>query len=286
MNLKPDRNKINCKNRLLQIVWEVQGFLGYISKDKDLRANHKLIEGMTSNPQFIIPITIDDVFDLYDEANSRDRKALKLEFFTGYNPIDLTQLTLSDFRPVNDEFYFIHKQRQKTWKKHVNYLNIFDQNIVYELERYCSRNGIDLNERIFSITPTALWKSYKRTLKRNELNEYTTPKWIRQLSFTRLEPVLGEETSQFKLWTQHAMGVISTHYIKKYISNFIEIYPKICDAVLLGSLKKTEQKLKIMKDEIKQKIDSIEDRINRIENERKTDEKIDEILSLLKNKII
>lgn len=286
MQKNPSRDETNCKNRVLQIVWQVQGFLGYISKDRDYRANPKLIEHSTPNPNFIIPISVDDLFDLYDEANSRDRKAIKLEFFTGYNPVDLLQLKLGDFKPINDEFYYVHKRRQKTWKKKVNYLNIFDNNFVYEIERYCDRNDIGLNENIFSITPVALWKSYKRVLRKNSFNEKTTPKWIRQLSFTRIEPIFGEESSLFKLWTQHAMGLISTHYIKKYVNKYIELYPKICDAVLIGSLKQTKQRLKILKDEIVTKLDIIDNRLTKVEEQNKTDEKIDEVLNILKKKIL
>ena len=286
MDAKPSRDKINCKNRLLQIIWDVQGFLGYISRERDLRANHKLIENMTPNPTFINPINVDDVFDLFDEAKARDRKALKIEFFTGYNPVDLLGLTLSDFRTINDEFYYIHKKRQKTWKKKINYLNIFDNNFYYEIARYCDRKNISENELIFPITPSGLWKSYKRNLIKNNLNPHTTPKYIRQLAFTRIEPVLGEESSLFRLWTQHAAGVLSTYYVKKYITKFIERYPKICDAVLIGSLKQSQQKIKFLKDEIHTKLDIINTRITDMEEHNKTDDKIDEILTLIKKRII
>jgi hypothetical protein len=280
-------DKTNCLNRILQIVWNVQGLLGYLSRDKDFRANSKWLESITPNPKFIIPITIDDVYDLYDECKSRDRKALKIEFFTGYNPIDLVNLSLSDFKPidVNNEFYYVHKKRQKTWKKQVNFLNVFDSTFYYELVRYCDRNNISEMEPIFQISPIGLYKSYKRVLEKNDYNQYVTPKWIRQLSFTRLEPVLGPDTALFSLWTQHQMGVLSTHYIKKFVSQYIELYPKICDAVLLGSIKKSQEKIKILKDEILIKIEEQDKKIKNLEEKSKTEEKIDEILNLLKNKI-
>ena len=279
-------NKENCRNRLLQIIWLVQGFLGYLSKDKDLRANHKFIESITPNPTFILPINGDDIYDLYEDLKARERKALKLEFFTGLNLADVVELELSDFRTINDEFYFVHKKRIKTWKKRVNYLNVYDNAFYRELERYCDRNSISENEKIFPLTSMGLYNAYKRILLKNNLNPKTLPKWIRQLSFTRLEPVLGEGTDLFSLWTQHQMGVLSTHYVKKYINQYINLYPKICDAVLIGSLKQTEEKLKFLKTEIETKLDLVDTRLIEIEKKTEKDDKIDEILSILRNKTI
>jgi len=81
------------------------------------------------------------------------------------------------------------------------------------------------------------------------------------------------------------MGVLSTHYVKKYIQKFIEKYDKICEAVLIGSIKYSQEKIRRLKNEILEKMDLLDGRVKKLEEKSKVDEKLDEILNILKKKI-
>ncbi|MBD3194555.1 MAG: hypothetical protein GF317_05825 [Candidatus Lokiarchaeota archaeon] len=281
MKLNPRRNRTNTKNRVLQIVWNTQGFLGYLSRRKDLKANPKLIELQTPNPSFINKINIIDVYDLYEVLPDAGRRRLKLQLFCGYNNVDLVQLRLSDFKPYRasgEEFFYIHKQRQKTARRRINYLNVFDDKFVFEYERFCNRYDIKENELLFPVGARAISAMYKRYIMKSTrvvevdskkkkvplINPHTTPKYIRQLCFTQLEDVFHDDDDLFMLWSQHALRLVKKHYIKNYLDRFIKKYDKICDAVLLGNTRRLTLEKKQLKQDIYTKFDLLNKSLNEL----------------------
>jgi len=282
----PEKDRDLVKNRLLQVVWRVQGFMGLISSDKDLRANSRWIESFTPLPSFVAKITVLDVYDLYEILPDRGRRRLKLQLFTGWNNVDLIDLRLNDFKSTHDNnFLYVAKTRVKTIRKRVAYLNVFDSNFHFELERYCNRYDIGPNERIFPVTSPAISKLYKYYLKRNEsaLNPKVMPKWIRQLCFTELRPVFKNDPDLYALWTQHKLGVLRSNYIKDYIPRFMELYDDIKGRVCLGNLKRQTIELKELKDDIRLELRLQSDKLDKLEKKLKKEE--DLMLENLADKI-
>jgi len=275
IKINKDKNYDLIKNRVLQIVWQTQGFLGHISTDRDLRANPKLLESQSVTPSLVPKIKIIDVLDLYEVLPDVGRRRLKLQMYAGYNNIDLVQLRLDDFKSSTDnDFLYIRKQRQKTRGKKVLFMNIFHRKIFDEYQRFCNRYDIKSNELMFPVTPNAVYKMYKsylkgtlKSLRKNPpmLNEYTTAKHIRQLNTTLLRPVFSKNRDLFYLWTQHSLPITEKYYIKDQLDRMIILYPHIAERVLLGDLKEITLKLQELEQDIKLDILQTNEKIKELE---------------------
>lgn len=289
----PSRSRDLIKNRQLQIVWRVQGFLGYLSTERDLRGNPKWIEDINPIPNFIRKINIVDVYDLYEILPDKGRRRLKLQFYAGWNNVDLTQLRLDDFKPTfSNEYFYVAKTRQKTWKKKVVYLNLFGDDFQFELERYCNRYDIKDNDLIFPVGSNAISEYYRSHLQQNKyINQNVTPKYVRQLCFTQLEPVFKQDPDLFDLWTQHKMGVLKTNYIKNYIERLIPLHELIKERVCLGSIKRMKVEIQELKKDIHTELLLQQTRLEKVEqnlkesNEGKFDDIANKIIKAVSDKL-
>jgi hypothetical protein len=284
----PEINYNKIKNNVLHTIWMVQGFLGYLGKH--LRANPKWIEDFTPIPSFTSKINISDIIDLHKILPYKGRTQLEIQTLTGWNNIDLTKLRLDDFTSIkrntvqididSDDFLYIAKTREKTWKKNVIYLNLFDRQFYDEIERYCRINSIKSSEIIFSVKPPAISELYRYYLKKyTHLNQFTLPRYIRQFCFTQLQDIFKNDPDLFNVWTQHKMGVLRTHYIKNYIERLIPLYPKIKENLVLGNIKTLKIEVSQLKQNIKNEITLQNEKIRNLEEKQKEIEenKIDNI---------
>lgn len=284
----PDRSYTKIKNTELHTVWMVQGFLGYIGKD--YQANSKWIETFTPIPDFISHINMSDIQDLHAVLPYKGRTELEIQTLTGWNNIDLTQLRLDNFNRVrekdlgynldNKEYYYIAKTRQKTLKKKVAYLNVFSQSFYDKIERYCRINNIKSNELIFDIKPPSISAMYKYYLdKYSHINQKVIPQYIRQFCFTTLQEIFQDENDLLKIWSQHKIGILRTHYIKNILSRMIPYYQKIKELLEIGGAKVLKLEVKELRKTIKNELELQKERINVLEQKQKEieEEKIDNL---------
>jgi integrase len=304
MKAKPDRDKVNCRNRLLQIVWDVQGLLGYLEgvEGKNLRANRKLLETQTANPSFIPQINVSDLLFAFDEMPGEGRRRLKFLFWTTWNTIDVTQLSISDFKPIDTDyghFYWIKKYRQKTHKKKIVFLNAFTPSFYEELDRYCSRNSIGENEPIFSrfdkkveerlaLNPCTFRAYFKYWAAKAGFNEQVGPKNIRALGIAQLRNVFKDDYELLEVWSQHHADIITTHYTQDLLNRFVERMPKIQNAVGIENVSQLKEQVKVLKDDISMKLDLHTSEIEKLKQKETplskevAQETANEILKLIK----
>jgi hypothetical protein len=307
MKKKPNRDKINCKNRLLQVVWDVQGLLGYLEgvEGKVLRANRKFIESQTANPNFMPSVSISDLLDAFDEMPGEGRRRLKFLFWTTWNSIDATQLTISDFKPIDTDyglFYWIKKFRRKTHTKKIVFLNTFTGAFYKELDRYCSRNNIGENDPIFSrldkkldqrfsLNPCTFRAYFKYWAVKAGFNELMGPKTIRALGITRLRSVFEDDYELLEIWSQHHADIITTHYTKDLLDRLTQRMPKIAEAVGIENVSSLTERVKMLKDDIETKLDIHASEIEKLKQKETpvskevAQETADEILKILKQKM-
>jgi hypothetical protein len=263
----PHRNYVNTRNRVLQIMWDLQGFLGYLGVN--LKANNKILELQFPVTDFQPAIHVLDLLHLSDEMPGEGRRRLKLLFWTTWNPVDMVKLCLNDFKHLNSEygeFFWVNKRREKTFKKKVIYLNLFEPSYYNELERYCIRNDINSNTPIFSRLvdkeenmrvplATCTFRAYFRYwARRTGLNELVSPKNIRALGITQLKNAI-KDNDLVDLWSQHKVGTVPTHYIKDSIQKYIELMPQIKKAVGIETVSSLTEQVKVLKDDIESKLD-------------------------------
>jgi hypothetical protein len=284
---KSDSNYYKVKNRVLRIMWGVQGFLGHLSSETDLRANHKFLENFTPIPSLQLKITMSDVYELYDEMPSKGRRRLEMQTLTGWNNIDLVDLRLDDFQATTDNnFLFIAKSRHKTRGQKVYYLNIVDHKTYWRYEKYCNRYDIKSNEPIFKVTPQAISAYYRFHIDKNPyFNKFIMPRNIRQLTFTLLRPIFQTQPELFNLYTQHSTTILTKHYIKDSTERLIELYPEIEKRVLLDSfnpyaleLKEIKKDLKTDVEQLIEKTELISKKVNSLEQKDKYQNEIKNII--------
>ncbi|MFW9879533.1 MAG: hypothetical protein ACFFG0_41180 [Candidatus Thorarchaeota archaeon] len=265
MKERPDRNKITCRNRLLRIMWGVQGFLGYLSgvEGENYKANSKLLEDQLPTPDFTSSITPLDLLELFDEMPGEGRRRLKFLFWTTWNGIDAVQFCMNDIHVIDTAYgkkFWVQKWRRKTRKKKIIYLNLFEPPMINELERYAMRKGIDENEPIFSkgikdeegeidhyesLQTCSLRAYFKYWGRKTGLSELVGPKNIRALGITRLRNILKDDNELLNIWTQHNTSVITKHYTKDLIERFAERLPQINKAVGIENVSVLTEKVKI-----------------------------------------
>jgi hypothetical protein len=308
MKAKPNRDRVNCKNRVLHIIWNIQGLLKFLSADRDLRANHHFIEAQMDNTNFINPLTMLDVYDAYEEMPGIGRKRLKFGLFSTWNPVDQTNLFLSDFKRIKTEygdFWYIHKYRRKSIKQYVTFINVYDDDFVFEYERFCQRYDIKENDPIFSktnksfkrkarrvkITPGAFYAYYKYWINKSKLSPYVIPKYIRPLGITNLEPVFRDDKDLLQIWSQHKQEVLNRHYVKNIIFRMVERYPQIKAANYIGSVSRMQVEIRQLKDDIHNKLDIHDQEIMNLKIKQspaaneKAEEIAEEIATLVREKL-
>lgn len=274
--LKLDKQKDYnlIKGRVLQVMWQTQGFLAHLSPD--LRANPKLLENQSTTPSLESKIKIGDVLDLYEILPDIGRRRLKLQLYAGYNNIDLVELRLDDFKSAGENnFLYIRKSREKTKGKKVIFMNIFHTKTFDEYQRFCNRYDIKSNQLMFPVTPNAIYKMYKsyllgklKSMKKNppDLNGYTTAKHIRSLNATLLRPIFKEtDMDLFHLWTQHNLRLVDKYYIKDQIDRMIAFYPLIAERVLLGDLKEMTIELQELKQDLALDVKMTSEKVKELE---------------------
>lgn len=305
MKQNPQQDMINCKNRVLQIQWNFQGFLGYLSteEERDLRAVSKLLDLQTDNPNFVPTICVLDLLNLYDELPGEGRRRLKTLFWTTWNPIDAVQLRLNDFKLIlsdyGDEVFWVKKYRQKTMRKRIVYITTFEKRQYEEFERYCNRNGIGPNDPIFSRLDTNDGKRYSLGssamkayfgywIHKCRLNENVMPKTIRSLGITQLEPIFKDDKELLDVWSQHKMGIVTQHYVKNTLNRLINHLPQIRTAVGIENVSYLTEEVKVLKEDINTKLNIHDQEIQELKQQRSTaaqevaKETAQEILHLIK----
>lgn len=261
--INPEKHKQTnlelIKNSLRVYVWNFQGLLSSI----DCKANPKNLIKIDNNasPEEC-EITKDDVEKLFDKLNPKYKLILKIHFlFGGLNPADIVELCLNDFKKVNAQFYFIHKNRSKTAKKGGKIFNVIHASLFDEISTFFETENLKLDnsmqrtknypiffhwERKYDEDTKKDWfylvnleertisDEFRYVIKQNKLNEKIIPKYIRQLAGTILGKTLPDKYRL--IWTQHKQEIkTDPNYIKSTIPNLIEYYEIIAKALLLGN---------------------------------------------------
>lgn len=226
----PTGNFIAFKNTYLRDAWLINGLLGKLGKK--YQANSKLLESQTPNSNLELQVSLEDVKKLYDVLSLKYKLILKIMVFGGFNPIDVVNFTLADFKSHDEgDYFYVYKLRHKTRSKKVMYLNVFRQDFFREIKNYAQDQNRAINDRIFPITPKTLENTFQYYIKKYNLNPKTMPRYIRQLNATLLEDVLPQK--YLLLWTQHKGDLMTRFYLKRNIEKFIQYYPLIINAVEL-----------------------------------------------------
>lgn len=309
MKRKPNRDKVNCRNRLIRIVWGVQGFLGKLSgvTGDNYKANHDFIESQIANPDVTSPIDTSDLLYFFDEVPGEGRRRLKFLFWTTWNTIDAVQLCMNDFKSIESEygpFYYVKKWRRKTMRSKIIYLGVFEPQFYDEFDRYCTHNDIKGNDPIFSrliedpenpyrvsLKPCSMRAYFKYWTKKTGANEFIMPKTIRALGITELRNVFKDDTELLQIWSQHHTDIITQHYTKDLLNRYIERMPKIRKTVGIENVRYLTAEVKQLKDDIQFKLDIHDQEIEQLKQkkspaaQKSAEEFADEILNLVEKKV-